>query len=187
MACKAKANRYTVGEFFMKRLIMVNGTMGAGKTAVCTELYHILNRSVFLDGDWCWMMDPFVVTDETKRMVQNNISFLLHNFLACSEYENVIFCWVMQYESIMDDLLSRLSGLEFEPHKFTLTISEQALTQRIQKDVQNHVRTSDVLERSLQRLPLYKNMDTVKIDVSEVTARQAAEQIHDALCKGYIE
>ena len=169
----------------MKRLILVNGTMGAGKTATCKELSKLLEHNVFLDGDWCWTMNPFVVTEETKRMVQDNIIYLLRNFLACSEYENIIFCWVMQYESIMDELLSGLIGLDFKPYKFTLTISEQALTQRIQRDVENHVRTFDVLERSLQRLPLYKNMDTIKIDVSEITARQAAEQIRVALCEGY--
>jgi adenylate kinase family enzyme len=168
----------------MKRLIIVNGTMGVGKTAVCTKLYHILNRSVFLDGDWCWMMDPFVVTDETKQMVRDNIIHLLRNFLTCSEYENIIFCWVMQYESIMDDFISRLAGLEFESYKFTLTISERALIQRVQKDVEDYVRTSDVLERSLQRLPLYETMHTVKIDVSEITAQQAAEQIRNALSEG---
>ena len=168
----------------MKRLILVNGTMGAGKTAVCTELLRYLDRSVFLDGDWCWMMDPFVVTDETKRMVEDNITHLLRNFLACSEYENIIFCWVMQYESTMDDLLARLDGLDFQPYKFTLMLTEQALKQRIQKDVENRLRTSDVLERSLQRLPLYEKMNTVKIDVSTVTARQAAGQICGLLRKG---
>ena len=165
----------------MKRLIMINGTMGAGKTAACSELLKMLDHSVFLDGDWCWMMDPFVVTDETKRMVQGNIVHLLRSFLACSEYENVVFCWVMQYESIMDDLLSKLGNIDFELYRFTLMVSPKALTARIQKDVEDHVRTPDVLERSLQRLPLYEKMGTAKIDVSDITARQAAEQIADAI------
>ena len=165
----------------MKRLIMINGTMGAGKTATCGELLRILDRSVFLDGDWCWRMDPFVVNAETKRLVEDNIVHLLRNFLACSAYENVIFCWVMQHESIMDGLLSRLGGLEFELYRFTLMVSPAALAQRIRRDVENHIRTPDVLARSLQRLPLYEKMDTVKIDVSDIPARQAAERIAGAV------
>ena len=168
----------------MKRLILINGTMGSGKTATCRELLKMLDRCVFLDGDWCWMMDPFVVTEETKTMVQDNIAHLLRNFLNCSEYENVLFCWVMQDEEIIDDLLSALKGLEFVLYKFTLMVSVQALTGRIQKDVEHHVRTPDVLERSLQRLPLYEKMHTVKIDVSDITARQAAGQIADAVQNG---
>ena len=168
----------------MKRLILINGTMGSGKTATCRELLKMLDRCVFLDGDWCWMMDPFVVTGKTKTMVQDNIAHLLRNFLNCSEYENVLFCWVMQDEKIIDDLLSALEGLEFALYKFTLMVSVQALTERIRKDVENHVRTPDVLERSLHRLPLYEKMHTVKIDVSDITARQAAGQIADAVQNG---
>lgn len=165
----------------MKRLIFINGTMGAGKTATADELLKILNRSVFLDGDWCWMMNPFVVTDETKRMVQDNITHMLRNFLSCSEYKNIIFCWVMQDESIMDDLFSTLSDLKFSLYRFTLMISEKALTERIQNDIENHLRTQDVLERSIKRLPLYEKMNTTKIDVSDISARRAAEKIHSKI------
>ena len=61
----------------MKNLIIVGGTMGVGKTATCRELQKILPRNVFLDGDWCWDMHPFVVTEETKAMVNGNIAHLL--------------------------------------------------------------------------------------------------------------
>jgi broad-specificity NMP kinase len=165
----------------MKRLIIVNGTMGVGKTATCNELLNILQPSVFLDGDWCWNMKPFIVTDETKNMVEDNITYLLNNFLSCSEYENIIFCWVMHDENITDGILKRLMDTDFKISKFTLTISEQALKQHIMKDVENNVRTADVLERSLQRIRLYDKMDTRKIDVSDITPRQAAEQILEIL------
>ena len=38
----------------MKRLYLIGGPMGVGKTTVCRELQKRLDRSVFLDGDWCW-------------------------------------------------------------------------------------------------------------------------------------
>lgn len=46
---------------------------------------------------------PFQVTDETKRMVLENISFVLGQFLRCSAYETVLFCWVMQQDSIAEE------------------------------------------------------------------------------------
>ena len=63
----------------MKRLYLIGGPMGVGKTAVCRELQKRLDRSVFLDGDWCWDMSPFQVTSETKKMVLENIVFLLQS------------------------------------------------------------------------------------------------------------
>ena len=53
----------------MKRLIFVNGPMGVGKSAVCSELKRMLAPCAFLDGDWCWDLTPFSVTEETKAMV----------------------------------------------------------------------------------------------------------------------
>lgn len=84
----------------MKRTYIIGGTMGVGKTTVCQELKKRLPASVFLDGDWCWDMHPFQVNDETKRMVLQNITFLLNQFIRCSAYENIIFCWVMHEQSI---------------------------------------------------------------------------------------
>ena len=52
----------------MKRLYVIGGTMGVGKTTVCRRLARRLPNSAFLDGDWCWDMHPFQVTEETRRM-----------------------------------------------------------------------------------------------------------------------
>jgi len=54
----------------MKKLYLIGGTMGVGKTTACRILRTKLSRTVFLDGDWCWYSHPFVVTEETKRMVE---------------------------------------------------------------------------------------------------------------------
>ncbi len=132
----------------MKKLIIVNGTMGVGKTATCNQLLAMLHPGVFLDGDWCWNMQPFIANDETKRMVLKNICFLLNNFLACSEYEYVIFCWVMHREKIMAEVLNSLSLERVELHKFTLSITETELTKRLLVDIKNKKRNPDCWSES---------------------------------------
>ena len=52
----------------MKTLIVLNGPMGVGKTTVGKELCRRLTPSIFLDGDWCWDLHPFSVTDATKAL-----------------------------------------------------------------------------------------------------------------------
>lgn len=94
----------------MKRLYMIGGPMGVGKTAACRQLQQLLDRSVFLDGDWCWDAHPFQVTEETREMVLENISFLLNSFLRCSAYDHVIFCWVLHRREIWEDLLRPPDG-----------------------------------------------------------------------------
>ena len=80
----------------MKTVYLIGGTMGVGKTTVCQCLKRKLENSVFLDGDWCWDSYPFQVTEETKRMVIENICFLLNQFIHCSAYSDIIFGWVMR-------------------------------------------------------------------------------------------
>jgi len=161
----------------MRKLIMVNGTMGVGKSTVCNILFKMLNNSVYLDGDWCWNMNPFVVSDENKEMVINNISYLLKSYLNNSGYKYIIFCWVIQEEDIFKQILDKLNGFDFELYKISLVCSEESLKNRLNIDVKNGIRKVDVINRSIERISLYEKMDTVKIDVSNITPQDTAKVI----------
>ena len=168
----------------MKHLILVGGPMGVGKTAVCQELKLLLHKSVFLDGDWCWDMHPFSVTQETKAMVMDNITHLLSNFLRCSEIEHVILGWVMHEQAILDELLARLPLEHCEVVAVSLICDAATLTGRLQRDIDAGIRTPDVLLRSLARLEQYSALNTRRIDTTGKTIRETAQAIsallHDA-------
>lgn len=161
----------------MKQMFLIGGTMGVGKTTVCQILKKKMEKAVFLDGDWCWDADPFQVNEETKAMVMDNICHLLNNFIHCSAYETVIFCWVMHEQRIIQQILSSLDLTDCDVLIISLVCSEAALTERLQRDIQAGIRQEDVLERSIRRIRLYDKLATVKIDVSEISAESAAQQI----------
>ncbi len=151
--------------------------MGVGKTTVCRLLKQSTENSAFLDGDWCWDINPFRVTEETKAMVLDNICHLLQNFINCSEIQTVYFCWVMHEQAIIDELVSRLSLTDCRVYPISLVCSPGALTARLQADVDAGLRSPDVLARSLNRLPLYEQLDTCKVDVTNRTPQQTAAYI----------
>lgn len=159
----------------VKKLYLIGGTMGVGKTTVCQILKKKLDRAVFLDGDWCWDADPFQVNEETKEMVMSNITCLLYNFIRCSAYENIIFCWVMHEQEIIDRILSALDTERCDVRAVSLVCGEEALVKRLEKDVRRGLRQPDVVERSVGRIRLYDKLDTIKVDVSEISAEEAAE------------
>ena len=162
----------------MKKLILVNGTMGVGKSTVCEILYKSMKNSCWLDGDWCWTMNPFKVTDENKAMVMGNITYILNNFLRNSMYEYIIFNWVMHQESIIEDVLRKLDkNYEYQVYKITLMCSEEKLIERIKKDIDNGKRDKDSLSRGVERIPLYKDMDTIKVDVGSNDVLETVEII----------
>lgn len=161
----------------MKNLILINGAMGAGKTTVSRALQKILPDAVLLDGDWCWDADPFLVTEETKHMVMENITFLFAQFLDCSAYQNVIFCWVMHEQHILSEVLARLHTQNSRVLCVTLVQSEDVLRKRLMQDIARGLRDEDVIARSLSRLVGYAEMDTVKLDTSALSPDEAARRI----------
>ena len=167
----------------MKRLILIGGPMGVGKTAVGRELQKHLPKCAFLDGDWCWDIRPFVVNDETKAMVMENIHCLLNGFLRCAAIENIVFCWVMHEQGIVDAVLAGLALEGVEVCTLSLIADEAALAERIRGDVARGVRQMDVLERSLTYLPKYAAVDSVKVDTSARSVSEAAEEIMQILKK----
>lgn len=161
----------------MKTLYIIGGPMGVGKTSVCQKLKQELPQSVFLDGDWCWDAHPFQVTEETKKMVVENIRFLLGQFLRCTAYQNVIFCWVLHEQDILDAILAGLPLQDCTVKNISLVCGEAELCRRLEKDIAAGIRTEDVVERSLARLPNYWKLDTIKIETDGKSAQEIAGEI----------
>lgn len=161
----------------MKTLYLIGGTMGVGKTTISQQLKHDLPNSVFLDGDWCWDASPFQVTEETKAMVLENICYLLNNFLHCSAYENVVFCWVMHQQAIINSIIEKVDTKNCDVKCISLLVDEKNLRERLTADIENGIRRRDVIERSVEKIALYQELNTIKIDTSNKTVQVIVEEI----------
>ena len=168
---------FAFGEERMKTLYMIGGPMGVGKTTVSRALLARLPHCAFLDGDWCWTMQPFTVTAETRAMVMDNITHVLSRFLQCSEFENIVFCWVMPQQKIVDDILSRLPLEGVKVVSISLNASPEVLTERIRRDIAAGLRDESVISRALSYLPLYEKVQSLKLDTSTLSVAEIAEQI----------
>ncbi len=103
-----------------KKLIIVNGVMGVGKTSVCRMLYKELDNSFWLDGDNYWMMNPFTVNEENKTMVLDNIIHILNNYIRNSSSKYIIFNWVIHTDEIMEEILKGLNTSNVEIYHFNV-------------------------------------------------------------------
>ena len=164
----------------MKTLWLIGGPMGVGKTTACRLMQQRLPRCAFLDGDWCWEIRPFTVTEETKALVMDNIVHMLRGYLACTAVERVVFCWVMHQQAILDDLLARLPLEGVRVHALSLVCTEVELARRLQRDVDAGLRQADVIPRSLERLQHYAALDTRRLEVTHLTPAETAEALLQA-------
>jgi broad-specificity NMP kinase len=160
-----------------KTLVIVNGTMGVGKTTTCRLLLERLTPGAYLDGDWCWNINPFAVTAENQDMVIGNIVHLLRGYLTNTSLRYVIFGWVLHRQEIFDAILRPLGDLAFETHRITLTCSPAQLRERLSPEIAAARRQPDIVERSIARLALYDALDTIKLDVGMRSAADVADEI----------
>jgi len=159
-----------------KILIVINGTMGVGKSTVAEALKNELENSVMLDGDWCWMMNPWRISEENKKMVEKNIVYILNGFLNNPSFEYIIFTWVLHRENILTKLLSRIEQ-NFRLLFFTLTCEENELIKRMKNDN----RDEDNIKNALGRIDLYKIQNSIKIDTTLKDVIKVVTEIKDRI------
>ena len=161
----------------MKTLLFLSGPMGVGKTTACRTLLERLQPGAWLDGDWCWMMRPFSVTEETRAMVLDNITAVLSRFLACPELDYVLFSWVMHREEIAETILSRLDLEGVRVYRCALLCAPETLRRRLEGDVRAGLRTPDAVDRGLSYLPLYREQRIAKLMTDGLTPEEIAHRI----------
>ncbi|WP_322743834.1 AAA family ATPase [Enterococcus casseliflavus] len=161
----------------MKKLILISGTMGIGKSTITEELSQQTKQSVYLDGDWCWMMNPFVVNEENKDMVINNIHFLLNSFINNSMINVIYFCWVMDEQKIVDRVLNGIALEDIDVQHFSLIASPEKLQKNFEGDITTGKRTLSDLQRSLDRLPKYTELRSRKFDISHHSVAETVSKI----------
>ena len=157
----------------MKHVYLIGGPMGIGKSTICNQLNQDLDHSVFLDGDWCWNMDQFIVNQDTKNMVLDNITHCLNNFIHTPGIENIIFCWVMHKQDIIDQIIQKLDTEGVDIHLISLICEKEELIKRMLIDR----RDNQTIRKSLQYLELYKDLDTQKIDVTTLDVQKTIDKI----------
>ena len=122
-------------------------------------------------------MNPPDYNETNKKMVVKNIQFLLNSFLENPQFEYVIFCWVMDKQEIINDVLSELHISKTQFYSFSLISDENKLRENILKDVTLGLRKENSIEESITRLKNYNQVSSEKIDITNNSVNQVVEKI----------
>lgn len=77
----------------------------------------------------------------------------------------------------MDNLLSKLDLTECNVKVISLVCDQDTLKSRLQQDIDNAKRTVDVVNKAIERLPLYQQMNTTIIDTTNMNTHEVAQKI----------
>ena len=154
----------------MKKLILISGSPCVGKTAVGMRLFERYDNSAYLDGDWCWCVHPFSVTDRRLRNGDRSMSFVLSNYLN-SDFGHVFFASVVLTDPrIRGGILNGITAEQYSVIGFTLTCSEETLKKR-------HDKRGDKGETNFHWLHLPPCPGDIVIDTDGKSIREIAREM----------
>jgi broad-specificity NMP kinase len=170
--------RFELDEFHrerrkLKKLIIINGAMGVGKTSICKELNKKLMNSAWLDGDWCMMMNPLVFSEANQKMFLDNIYHLLNNYLANPSFEYVLFSWVIPREDMVTYLKKKLSENCFELMRITLLCADSELKERMLQAGRDEATVST----SMYYQEAFRNLNTIKVDTTDLSVIETVNKV----------
>lgn len=170
----------------MKRLILICGANGIGKSTACKEVVNSLEKSAYIDSDWCRVINSFEFTEEMINVVKANISARMINYFQCNAIENIIFSYGFYgpRKQIFDDILVELDKhkilYEFCPIILQCELDENI--KRMKKDGRDAAR----IERAINNTrTIYDNYDYPKIDTTKLSINETAKRIINVISTLY--
>ena len=158
----------------LQKLILISGSPCVGKTAVGTRLFESCDNSAYLDGDWCWCVHPFSVTDSRLRRGDRSMSFVLSNYLD-SGFAYVFFTSVVLTDpQIRESILKGITARDYGTISFTLTCSEETLKKR-------HDRRGGKGETNTYWLHLPPCPGDIVIDTDNKSVRDVVREMKQAI------
>ena len=165
----------------MKKLIIILGPNGVGKSTVAAELMRMLPNSAFIDSDSLRMMNPAGNSVELIRIQKANILAVMSNYFSSAMIEHVIFPYGLHghRKQMLEDIIRGICNkFDIEICTIVLTCSEEENVRRMKLDGRDPDRIKRAIEVS--RLE-YDNIKNSKIDTTSLTPKETALTIIDAI------
>ncbi len=163
----------------MKKLILIVGPNGVGKSTTAREFFQSNSKCAYVDSDWCRVKNPFSFTESDQKLVANNIFCLLRNYLACEDVEKVIFTYAFHgvRKNIFDIIIARLQdeGIEVELKIIILKCSYDENMNRARADKRDEARIQYGMKNTFD---FYDQYNFPVIDTTCMKLEQIVEVIN---------
>jgi chloramphenicol 3-O-phosphotransferase len=161
-------------------IIIINGSVGVGKSSVSEQLHWKFDKSVNLDGDHIGYVHPFEIYDDARISHLYRTLELLINFHQKNGYHNFVINYVFESPESLQELFELLRPLDSSIHSYWLTCNAEEQERRIRK------RQRGQIEWELKRFIELQQIQTKaaqqgfigkEIDTTNLTSVETAEVI----------
>ena len=167
-------------------IIIINGSLGVGKSSVAEQLHYKFDKSVHLDGDYIGDVQPFKIYDQARINHLYRTMELLIGFHQKNGYHNFVINYVFESPESLQELLELLSPLDLSIHCYWLTCDEEEQAKRIRnrkrEDLQWELDRFVELRR-IQKEASQHGFIGKEVDTTSLSSEEAAHTIwKDAFC-----
>ena len=161
-------------------IIIVNGSLGVGKTSVADQLHYKFDKSIHLDGDAVGDVHPFEIYDDARISHLYRTLELLVGFHQKNGYNNFVINYVFESPESLQELLDLLRPLDPSIHTYWLTCDEEEQAKRIRKrkreELQWELNRFVELQR-IQKEAAQHGFIGKEVNTTGLTSKEAAEAI----------
>jgi gluconate kinase len=161
-------------------IIIINGSLGVGKSSVSEVLHCKFEKSVYLDGDHIGYVHPFEIYDDARIDHLYRTLALLVGFHQRNGYRDFVINYVFESPGSLQALLDLLRPFDPSLHVYWLTCEEGEQENRIR------ARKRDQLDWELSRFLELKRIQAeaaqegfigIEADTTDLTSAEVADQI----------
>jgi len=157
-------------------IIIINGSLGVGKTSVADKLHYKFDKSVHLDGDSIGDVHPFEIYDDARIRHLYRTLELLIGFHQKNDYHNFVINYVFESAESLQELLDLLYPLDPSIHVYWLTCNKEQQARRIQNrgrseiqwELNRFVELQQIQQKASQSGFIGKEVDTTRLTSEEV-------------------
>lgn len=157
-------------------IIIINGSLGVGKTSVADELRYKFDKSVNLDGDAIGDVHPFKIYDNVRINHVYRTLELLVGFHQLNGYHNFVINYVFESAQSLQALLDLLRPLDPSIYTYWLTCDAEEQAKRIRKrkresldwELKRFVELQQIQAQAAQEGFIGKQVDTTNFTLAEV-------------------
>lgn len=159
----------------MNTFIFLHGPNGVGKSSVCKTLHSRLQRSAWLESEWCRMTNPFILNEETISLTITNMTQMLRTYLSCSWLDYVFMSYGFHgaRQQIWDTVQTNLQTISYAYAPITLTCDTDENIARMVTDGRDQGR----IHRAISARELYDALPHPRIDTTSLTIEQTADRV----------
>ncbi len=161
-------------------IIIINGSLGVGKSSVADQLHYKFDKSIHLDGDYIGDVHPFEIYDDARIQHLYRTLELLVGFHQKNGYDNFVINYVFKSPESLQELLELIRPLDASIHTYWLTCNEDEQASRIRNRKRDDIDWELKRFVELQRIQVeaaQKGFIGKEVDTSGFTSAEVADKI----------